>query len=67
MNSRTKVWSARGWDVGVAAAIVAVVLLGWLTAPASNGAAPHSGQLVGPPQPSSQVALKGTPRWTPTP
>jgi hypothetical protein len=31
----------------LAAAIVAVVLLGWLTAPASNGAAPHSGQLAG--------------------
>jgi hypothetical protein len=47
MSSRTKVRSVRGWDVGLAAAIAAVVLLGWLTAPASNGAAPHSGQLAG--------------------
>jgi hypothetical protein len=47
MNSRTKVRTVRGWDIGLAAAILAVVLLGWLTAPGSNGAAPHSGQLVG--------------------
>lgn len=48
MNSRTKVRTVRGWDIGLAAAILAVVLLGWLTAPGSNGAAPHSGQLAGP-------------------
>jgi len=50
MNSRTKVRTVRGWDLGLAAAILAVVLLGSLTAPGSNGAAPHSGQLVGPAQ-----------------
>jgi hypothetical protein len=55
MNSRAKVRSARGWDVGLAAAIAAVVLLGWLTAPGSNGAAPHSGQLVSPARPSGQA------------
>ena len=45
MTSRTMVRTVRGWDIGLAAAILAVVLLGWLTAPGSNGAAPHSGQL----------------------
>ena len=48
MTSRTMVRTVRGWDIGLAAAILAVVLLGWLTAPGSNGAAPHSGQLAGP-------------------
>lgn len=43
MTSRTMVRTVRGWDIGLAAAILAVVLLGWLTAPGSNGAAPHSG------------------------
>jgi len=55
MNSRTKVRTVRGWDIGLAAAIVAVVLLGWLTVPGSSGAAPHSRQLVGPPQLSGQA------------
>lgn len=40
MSSRTKARTARGWDIGLAAAILAVVLLGWLTAPGSGGAAP---------------------------
>ena len=31
MNFRTKVRTVRGWDIGLAAAIVAVVVLGWLT------------------------------------
>jgi hypothetical protein len=48
MNFRTNVRAVRGWDIGLAAAILAVVLLGWLTAPGSNGAAPYSGQLVSP-------------------
>jgi hypothetical protein len=40
--------TARAWDIGLAAAILAVVLLGWLTAPGSNGGALHSRQFVGP-------------------
>jgi hypothetical protein len=48
MNFRTNVRAVRGWDIGLAAAIAAVVLLGWLTAPGSNRAVPHSGQLVSP-------------------
>jgi len=59
MSSRTKVRSIRCWDVGLAAAIVAVVLLGWLTAPASNGAAPHSGHLVGPARLSGRAGPGG--------
>jgi len=59
MNSRTKVRTVRGWDIGLAAAILAVVLLGWLTAPGSNGAAPHSGQLVGPAQLSARPGPGG--------
>jgi hypothetical protein len=62
MNSRTKVRTIRGWDIGLAAAILAVVLLGWLTAPGSNGAAPHSGQLVGRAQLSARpVAVRPGP------
>jgi hypothetical protein len=55
MTSRTKARTIRGWDIGLAAAILAVVLLGWLTAPGSNAAAPHHGQLVsrGVPPPGS--------------
>jgi hypothetical protein len=48
MSSRTKARTARGWDIGLAAAILAVVLLGWLTAPGTGGAAPHSGQVMSP-------------------
>jgi hypothetical protein len=40
VNFRTRARTARGWDIGLAAAILAVVLLGWLTAPGSNGAPP---------------------------
>jgi hypothetical protein len=57
MSSRTKARTARGWDIGLAAAILAVVLLGWLTAPGSGGAAPHSGQVVSP----SRLASRATP------
>ena len=59
MNSRTKVRTVRGWDIGLAAAILAVVFLGWLTAPGSNGAAPHSGQLGGPAQVSARPGPGG--------
>lgn len=59
MNSRTKVRTVRGSDIGLAAAILAVVLLGWLTAPGSNGAGPHSGQLVGPAQLSARPGPGG--------
>jgi len=59
MNSRTKVRTVRGWDIGLAAAILAVVLLGWLTAAGSNGAAPHSGQPVGPAQLSARPGPGG--------
>jgi hypothetical protein len=59
MNPRTNVRAVRGWDIGLAAAILAVVLLGWLTAPGSNGAAPHSGQLVGPAQLSARPGPGG--------
>lgn len=62
MNSGAKVRTVHGWDIGLAAAILAVVLLGWLTAAGSNGAALHSRQPVSPAH-----LLKGTPRWTPTP
>jgi hypothetical protein len=48
MNLRMKAGTVHGWDIGLAAAIVAVVFLGWLTAPGSNGAAPHSRQFAGP-------------------
>jgi hypothetical protein len=49
MSSRAKVRTARGWDIAVVAAIVAVLLLGWLTSfGAGGGAAPRSGQLVVP-------------------
>ena len=54
MNYRTKVRTVRGGDIGLAAAILAVVLLGWLTAAGSNGTAHHSGQLVGPAQLSAR-------------
>jgi hypothetical protein len=54
MNSRTKVRTGRGGDIGLAAAILAVVLLGWLTAPGGNGAARHPGQLAGPVQMSAR-------------
>ena len=37
MNFRTKVRTVRGGDIGLAAAILAVVLLGWLTASGSRG------------------------------
>jgi hypothetical protein len=47
MNPRAKFGTVRGWDIGLAAAILAVVLLGWLTALGSNSAPPPSGQLVG--------------------
>ena len=59
MNSRSKARTVGGWDIGLAAAILAVVLLGWLTAPGSNGAAPHSGQLVGPAQVSARPGPGG--------
>jgi hypothetical protein len=59
MNTRTKVRTVRGWDIGMAAAILAVLLLGWLTALGSNGAAPHSGQLVGPGQLSARPGPGG--------
>jgi hypothetical protein len=49
MSSRAKVRTARGWDIAVVAAIVAVLLLGWLTSfGAGGGAPPRSGQLVVP-------------------
>jgi hypothetical protein len=59
MSSRTKARTARGWDIGLAAAILAVVLLGWLTAPGSSGAAPHSGQVVRPARLSGQARPGG--------
>jgi hypothetical protein len=59
MNLRMKAGTVRGWDIGLAAAIAALVFLGWLTAPASNGAAPHSRQFVGP------ARLSGTNERTP--
>jgi len=59
MNSRTNVRAVRGGDIGLAAAILAVVLLGWLTAPGSNGAASHSGQLVVPAQLSARPGPGG--------
>ena len=59
MNSGTKVRTVHGWDIGLAAAILAVVLLGWLSAPGSNGAQPHSGQLVGPVQLSTRPGPGG--------
>jgi len=43
MGSRTKTRTIRGWDVGLAAAILAVVLLAWLTAPGSDSAVSHFG------------------------
>jgi hypothetical protein len=63
MNSRTKVRTVRGGDIGLAAAILAVVLLGWLTAPGGNGAAPHSGQLVGPVQVSARPGSARLSAW----
>ena len=49
MSSRTKGRTVRGWDIAVAAAILAVVLLGWLTSLGGGGApASKSGQLVVP-------------------
>jgi hypothetical protein len=59
MNSRTVVRTVRGWDIGLAAAILAVVLLSWLTAPGSNSAAPHSGQLIGPARLSGRAGPGG--------
>jgi hypothetical protein len=59
MNSRSKARTVGGWDIGLAAAILAVVLLGWLTAPGSNGAAPHPAQLVGPARLSGQAGPGG--------
>jgi hypothetical protein len=59
MNFRTKTRAVPGWDIGLAAAILAVVLLGWLTAPGGNSAAPHSGQLVSPAQLSARPGLGG--------
>jgi hypothetical protein len=56
MNFRTKVRTVRGGDIGLAAAILAVVLLGWLTASGSSGAAPGSGQPVSPAQLSARPA-----------
>ena len=62
MNTRMKVGTVRGWDIGSAVAIVAVVLLGWLTAPGGNGAAPHSRQFAGPVRPASSVTRPAPPR-----
>jgi hypothetical protein len=59
MTSRTKVGTGRGWDIGLAAAILGVVLLGWLSAPGDNGAVPHSGRLVGPAQLSGRTGPGG--------
>ena len=59
MSSRTKVRTVRGWDIGLAATILAVVLLGWLTAPGGNGAAPRSGQLVRPARLSDRTGPGG--------
>jgi hypothetical protein len=56
MNTRMKVGTVRGWDIGSAVAIVTVVFLGWLTAPGGNGAAPHS-RLVGPAPSMTRPAL----------
>ena len=63
MNFRTKVRTVRGWDIGLAAAILAVVLLGWLTAPGSSAPAPHHEQLVsrGVPPPGSIHDPPGAP------
>jgi hypothetical protein len=60
MSSRTKGRTVRGWDIGLAAAILAVVLLGWLTAPGGSGAPAHrSGQLVVPVRMSSRAGPGG--------
>jgi hypothetical protein len=60
MSSRTRGRTARGWDIGLGAAILAVVLLGWLTAPGGNGApASHSGQPVVPARLSSRAGPGG--------
>ena len=61
MNPRMKVGTVRGWDIGSAVAIVAVVLLGWLTAPGGNGAAPHSRQFPAT-GPASSVTRPAPPR-----
>lgn len=48
MSSRTKGRSISGWDAGLAAAIAAVVLLGWLTAAGGTAAAAHPERPAGP-------------------
>jgi hypothetical protein len=64
MNSPAKSRTARGWDIGLAAGIVAVVLLGWLTAPGSTARtvryAPAARIVQRPPGPPR--SMKGTPR-----
>jgi hypothetical protein len=59
MNPRMKVGTVRGWDIGLAAVIVAVVFFGWLTAPGSNGAAPHSRKFAGPARLSGRAGPGG--------
>ena len=57
MRASTEVRTVRGWDVALAAAILAVVLFGWFTAAGSNYAgAPRSAPSVAHACPSAAAA-----------